>query len=236
MHIVFRADWGAKAPTEPLRSITLPTPRLWVHHTADNAKGAAGVRAIQAYHQNVKGWIDIAYSFLVDSDGTIYEGRGVGKAGAHTEGDNSRSHAICLMGDFTSKTPTAKAIDALVDLARHGRELGWWVPTLGGHRDAPGAQTQCPGDKLYAMLPQVRARAQMSEDDDMTPSELAEAYRTQPLRGVVKDLTLGAVLDGLREPDAAHKDRGELRGPLKALIREVLEGLVVVREVPVDGG
>lgn len=236
MTYVTRAQWGAKPPKEPLRSITMPTPRLWVHHTAGHEHGAAGVRSIQAFHQGTKGWNDIAYSFLIDTDGTVYEGRGPGKAGAHTEGDNSRSHAICLMGNFMDVAPTAAAVDALVSFARHGRDQGWWVPTLGGHRDAPGAQTDCPGDKLYSMLPKVRARAAMSEDDDMTPAELAEAYRTEPLRPVVKSLMEGAIVDALREPTAGHKDRGSLRPLLADVFREVLEGYVVVREVPVDGG
>jgi hypothetical protein len=43
-----------------------------------------------------------------------------------------------------------------VELARHGRDRGWWIPTLGGHRDAPGAETACPGDNVYDLLPALR--------------------------------------------------------------------------------
>jgi hypothetical protein len=149
--------------------MSLPTPRLWVHHTGDDRQGDAAVRQHQAYHMDVKGWQDIAYSFLIGDDGTIYEGRGAGIAGAHTEGDNSQSHAICLLGNFEGRMPTARALGALVDLARHGLDRGWWIPTLRGHKYAPGAATACPGRLLDMQLPAVRALVNTppQEEDDM---------------------------------------------------------------------
>jgi hypothetical protein len=126
-----------------------------------------------------RGWNDIAYSFLVDDDGTIYEGRGVGVAGGHTAGDNTRSHAACLMGNFEARQPTDAAVDSLVWLARRGLDDRWWVPTCGGHRDAPGAGTACPGRFLYARLPEVRARvaSDPEEDFDMTEAEAEAMFR-----------------------------------------------------------
>lgn len=176
MLIVSRSGWGAAPPEHDPNPIPTPTPRLWVHHTGGSERGAAGVRAIQRYHQDSKGWNDIAYSFLIDPDGTIYEGRGAGISGAHTEGDNDESHAICLMGNFEGAEPTVQALTSLVALARHGQDRGWWVPTLGGHRDAPGAQTACPGHHLYKLLPRARQLVAAEptnpttnlEDDSMT--------------------------------------------------------------------
>lgn len=157
MKIITRAQWGARPPRS-VHKIALPTPRLWVHHSADDRQGTAAVRAHQAFHMDHRGWSDIAYSFLIDADGRIFEGRGAGVAGGHTAGDNTRSHAICLLGNFEHRHPTPAALDALVELARHGRDQGWWVPTLGGHRDAPGASTACPGRHLHAALPLIRER------------------------------------------------------------------------------
>lgn len=152
-----RSEWGAR-PAKSIHRIPTPTPRLWVHHAADDRQGAAAVRAHQAFHMDTRGWTDIAYSFLIGNDGTIYEGRGAGIAGGHTAGDNTRSHAICLLGNFDNRAPTKQALDSLVWLARHGTDRRWWIPTLGGHRDAPGASTACPGRHLYAALPGIRAR------------------------------------------------------------------------------
>jgi hypothetical protein len=181
MRIVPRSEWGARAPRAVTR-ITLPTPRLWVHHTAGSERGAAGMRSIQDFHMDGRGWNDIAYSFVVDdADGTIYEGRGAGVAGGHTEGDNSRSHAICVMGNFQDRAPHPRTLQSIVELARHGRDVGWWVPTLGGHRDAPGASTACPGGQLYAALPGLRSGLDLPElpleDDDMLSDDAKDWLR-----------------------------------------------------------
>lgn len=155
LNLVTRAEWGAR-PREYLNQIQLPTPRLWIHHTADDRQGASAVRAHQNYHMDTKGWSDIAYSLLVGDWGEVYEGRGIGVQGGHTANENRVSHAICLLGNFSGRRPTAASLDTVVKLARLGRDRRWWVPTLGGHRDAPGASTSCPGDHLYAQLPSLR--------------------------------------------------------------------------------
>jgi hypothetical protein len=185
--IISRAKWGARAP-KGRSKISLPTPRLWIHHTADNAAGAAGMRAIQNDHMDNRDFLDIGYSFVIDNaDGKIYEGRGAGIEGGHTEGDNSQSHAICVMGNFMNITPSAEAIDSIVALARHGHDQGWWTPTCGGHRNAPGAATECPGDNLLARLDDIRARVGggrgpapgQLEEIDVTTDELRQIVREE---------------------------------------------------------
>jgi hypothetical protein len=225
--IVDRAGWGARPPRGVVR-IATPTPRLWVHHTASEQHGVAGVRAIQAYHMDSRGWRDIAYSWLVDDDGTIYEGRGTGVAGGHTQGDNSRSHAICLMGDFEKRLPTRSAVDSLVWLARHGAQLGWWYPTLGGHRDASGAQTACPGRHLYLLLGDIRhavaTGGQTEEEDDMALSADDRIWldaKLTDVRGAVGDtynlvnIQAGRVLNAMK---ALGVDEAEIARELAPLI------------------
>lgn len=169
--IITRSEWGARPPSGRFQ-IAMPTPRLWIHHTAGSERGAEGMRSIQRFHMDTRGWRDIAYSFVIDNvNGAIYEGRGAGIAGGHTEGDNSRSHAICVMGNFENAVPSGAALSSIVVLARHGRNRGWWVPTLGGHRDAPGASTACPGRNLYRQLPALRLRV---ADSPQPPKELLD--------------------------------------------------------------
>jgi hypothetical protein len=98
-------------------------------------------------------------------------GRGV--VGAHAKGANVGSVGVALLGDFRSAEPTPAALDALVRLlgwkaARHGIDPGGAspytftdgttrsFPNLSGHRDV--GTTACPGDKLYAHLPEIRHR------------------------------------------------------------------------------
>lgn len=115
---------------------------------------------------------DIAYSFLIDDDGTVYEGRGAGVIGGHTKGDNSKSHAICAMGDFDKRAPTPQMLHGIVSLIAYGRGRGWWHGLTGGHRDAPGASTACPGAHLYRLVPQIKGSVPtQQEDDDLTPDE-----------------------------------------------------------------
>lgn len=156
MRIVPRAEWGARAPTHRTL-MPLPSPRLWLHHTASDGAswhGPGGVRNTQNYHMDSNGWSDIAYSYLVDDDGTVYEGRGAGVVGAHTEGDNSSSHAICAMGNYQERKPPSPLLLGISDLLIYGHQHGWWPATItGGHQNAPGAQTACPGCYLMDALP-----------------------------------------------------------------------------------
>jgi uncharacterized protein with LGFP repeats len=144
------------------------------------------VLGIARYHRDSNGWNDIGYNFLVDRYGVIFEGRagGVDAAvvGAQAQGWNSQSTGIATLGTFTSIPLDEPAMEALARL------LGWklsvhGIPTQGvvtltsgggasnrfpngtpvtferisAHRDSN--ETTCPGDALYAQLPDLRARA-----------------------------------------------------------------------------
>lgn len=160
--IISREQWGA-IQAKSRSTITTPSPELWLHHTAGDHRGAAGVRRIQQFHMAAKpagrGWSDIAYSFLIDRFTLqIFEGRGAGVLGSHTYGRNSRSHAICIMGDFEKDTPSPPLLDRIAELVRHGHERRWWPAALtGGHRDV--ASTACPGRNLYARIGDINRRA-----------------------------------------------------------------------------
>lgn len=176
MRIITRAEWGAR-PATSRRLIDTPTPKLYLHHAAgailpgdDRASTAdySRIRSIQNYHMDVRGWSDIAYSFLVDPDGYVFEGRGAGVAGGHTAGQNTVSHAICVMGNYDEQPVDADLIAHLVEFVRHGTAKGWWPATFtGGHRDAPDAATSCPGDNLYRVLPVINATLLGQQEDDV---------------------------------------------------------------------
>lgn len=160
IRIIPRTQWGAPPTTTP--TITTPTPELWLHHTAGTQRGPAGMRQIRQAHLN-RGWQDIGYSFVIDPhDQAIYEGRGPGRQGAHTEGHNSKSHGICIMGNYEADTVTPQLINTIADLVHHGHQQGWWPPTItGGHRDTK--PTACPGQHLYNAIPQINHTATQPE-------------------------------------------------------------------------
>lgn len=180
--IVPRAGWGAPATGAP--PIPVPTPELWLHHSGADGHGAGEVRAIRDYHIRRRGMVDIAYSFVVDMDGTIYEGRGAGRAGGHTRDHNSRSHGVCALGNYEHVQPSPAMIRALADLARHGHQAGWWLPRgyTGGHRDVPGAATACPGRHLYAAIREINA---LAATDPPPPAEKVRPMYDPPIPPIV---------------------------------------------------
>ncbi|HMG43935.1 MAG TPA: N-acetylmuramoyl-L-alanine amidase [Acidimicrobiales bacterium] len=210
---VSRAEWAARAPTSAFFPMpSLPTPRLWIHHTGTEQHGARALRDIQRYHQVTKRWKDIAYNFLVDDDGTIYEGRGAGIAGGATAGDNTRAHALCLLGNFENRPVTAAAWRATVDLARHGRDRGWWKPTCGGHLDAPGASTDCPGRYLYARLADLRH--EIVSGPAPTPALIEEEPPEMPDVRLLDCAGRPALLFGAGDPKRLNAAQ---RGAIRAL-------------------
>jgi hypothetical protein len=149
-------------------------------------QSASMVLAIAKYHRDTNGWNDIGYNFLVDQYGQVFEGRagGIDQAviGAQAQGYNSQSTGVAVLGTFTAVPIPEAAMASITQL------LGWkltlhGVPCEGGltiisgggslnryssgtpvamqrisgHRD--GDSTECPGDALYAQLPELRRRA-----------------------------------------------------------------------------
>jgi hypothetical protein len=133
--IVTRAQWGAN---EALRRTGQvydgAIQKIIVHHTATpnditNYSGLA--RGILANETSGE-YIDIAYNWLIDPKGRIYEGRwaqnyasgrvhtgersGANVRGAHALYHNSRTIGIGLMGNYDAVAPSAAMIDGLVEL------------------------------------------------------------------------------------------------------------------------
>ncbi len=163
-----RTAWGARE-VPPIAEIPTPTPQLWLHHSAADHRGTGGVKSIQLYHVDNLGWDDIGYSFLVDRFTlAVYEGRGAGILGGHTFGHNSRSHGICVMGNFEQEHPSDELITRLGLLVAYGYGRGWWPERFsGGHRDV--RQTLCPGRNLYERLGDINNVAKAYVDHPPSP-------------------------------------------------------------------
>ena len=170
--IISRAAWGANEAWMNWPPEYAPVLKFIVHHTATSnsyTDAAAAVRSIYYYHAITLNWGDIGYNYLVDREGRIYEGRagGDGVIGGHARPYNSGTVGVALLGDYTTSPVPGAAVAALVELLAwkgnlhfvHPLEDGWLrdrvFPNIMGHRDC-GATT-CPGDRAYALLPQVRS-------------------------------------------------------------------------------
>jgi N-acetylmuramoyl-L-alanine amidase-like protein len=177
--VVTRIEWecpdGEITTHGDLRYTTVT--HLIVHHTAMGVEKPDSdwpelVRSIWRFHVLERGWADIAYNYLIDPNGEIYEGRAGGDnvIGAHFSGVNAGTMAVALLGDFSNEPPTADALNSLKEILAwkcDQRDLDpesesphdasqFILNTISGHRDGP-KPTECPGEALYIMLPSIRA-------------------------------------------------------------------------------
>jgi hypothetical protein len=179
-----RAAWGADerrrfSDGEERWPPAYATPEaLVVHHTRtvnEDPSPAATMRAIYAFHADVRGWGDIGYHYVVGPDGRVFAGRWdggrPGVVAGHALGHNTGTEGIAVLGNFEEEAPTPEAWRGLVAL------LGWRCralgvdpsgrsgplgpsgarrsfPTILGHGDC--RPTTCPGARLAAELPRLR--------------------------------------------------------------------------------
>ena len=167
MDYVAAADWRTRSWGTP--SWIDQTDEVWVHHGASGTGDLATLRSYERYHVDQLGWLALGYSWAVTADGTVAEGRGWHRAGAHTRGRNSESHGLLLVGDWSSSTPPTRMLRAAAQVIRHGRETGALTADcrIDGHRNAPGASTACPGAGGMHALDTIRRLADEGEDAPM---------------------------------------------------------------------
>ena len=82
-----------------MRKIT----KIIVHCSDSDVEAHDNLETIRKWHVDERGWDDVGYHYVITKDGSVKQGRDIGKAGAHTFGHNDDSIGICLTGkeDFT---------------------------------------------------------------------------------------------------------------------------------------
>jgi len=199
--MIMRAQWGARPfGTGPVACPGGPEYAYGlrfavVHHTVNSnnyspSDSYAMMRAIQSYHMNVNGYCDIAYNFIVDKHGQLFEARAGGITqpviGGHAGGFNTASVGIALLGDYSNIRATTAQWNVLVHLLRWRLSVGRVDPAQGYlHNVAaspcncqnwpPGTwvwfpnaivthrdvdRTACPGSAFYAQLATLRSQVQ----------------------------------------------------------------------------
>ena len=164
--------WDARPPSSPVSLAGNNPNKIVVHHTAfanTADTGTSGSFAIaheiQDLHMDTNGWIDTGNHFTISRTGIIMEGRHrslerllAGNnmvVGAHTVGQNTQGIGIENNGTYTSVAPPQILYASLISLCSYiCYKYGLNPSQIFGHRDFN--DTECPGDKLYAMLPQLR--------------------------------------------------------------------------------
>jgi hypothetical protein len=148
------AAWRPLCDERPWRWIVL-------HHSASEV----GSAAIFDREHRARGWDGLGYHFVIDNgqgapDGQIEVGPRwwQQKWGAHTGStpDNAYNNygiGICLVGDFSRQSPTQAQLRSLQTLLAYLMDrYRIDASCVIGHRDAPNANTECPGDRFYDYL------------------------------------------------------------------------------------
>lgn len=109
------------------------------------------MRSYQNYHQE-SGWPDVAYHYLIDANGHIYEGRPVAARGdTFTEYDPSGHFLVGCDGHFDRQDiPDAQLASLANVLAWASVRFAVGPATIAGHRDYAG--TTCPGSDLAGLI------------------------------------------------------------------------------------
>lgn len=72
-----------------------------IHCSATPPDMDIGARDIDRWHRQ-RGWLGIGYHWVIRRDGTLEQGRKENVAGAHTQGYNSKSIGVCLVGGINN--------------------------------------------------------------------------------------------------------------------------------------
>jgi len=205
---ITRTEWGS--PTGQTAGaaqgdlVSTEVTHLIIHHSFSPGNNvtdwAAAVRSIWNFHVNSNGWSDVGYNWLIDPNGVMYQGRAwVGDnentRGAHFCGNNANTMGVCMMGNYseipapTSATATLVRLLAYKAAERNLDPLGSalhsssrkTIDNISGHRDGTCA-TECPGNLLYPVLPDVRRRVADAIQAARTSIGAAAARSAERLR------------------------------------------------------
>lgn len=140
-----------------------------IHHSAGSVHQTP--QDIDAEHR-AKGMAFIAYNWIIDPQGTIFQGRPLGWISSASFGRNRESVSVCVIGNFQQDDPgytgepTTAQLDSLDRLALSAHIHISSIARTIGHRDVATIfypndtgdySTACPGDELYDHIPSIKA-------------------------------------------------------------------------------
>jgi hypothetical protein len=170
-----RADWTSARPNLNNIKVMNGVNRITVHHTgwpmtADAWKPTAGMlENIREFHSGQKPkdrrWADIAYHFVVDRAGRVWQARPLAYQGAHVQFHNEHNLGIVLLGDFTQQSPSAAQLVSLTGFIGFVRQL-YNIPVTSVFTHGEFGKTECPGKTLQSFM--VRSRKQWAAAEGTT--------------------------------------------------------------------
>ncbi|WUH99395.1 peptidoglycan recognition protein family protein [Spirillospora sp. NBC_00431] len=212
--VLFRADaprvytreqWNARPPRRPAKVLDRRPDHIIVHHTAtENAKDGSLAHAfalsrfIQDFHMNKNRWDDAGQQLTISRGGIVMEGRNRSLSairardlavGAQVLHHNEHTIGIENEGTYAKKAVPRRLWSSLVEVCVWLCQTYDLEPSkaIVGHRDFN--KTACPGDVLYARLPELRRAVAARLDTSSAPPENATGDGILPLLPPLDDLT-----------------------------------------------
>lgn len=135
---------------------------LVVHCAATPADMDVGVKEIQRWHLE-RGFFAIGYHKVIRRNGKVEDGRPIDRPGAHAQGFNDLSLAVCLVGGckrgeggalVTDNNFTPEQFEALAAVLRAWKQV-YPNAQIVGHRDLPSTHAKlkdCPSFSVAEWL------------------------------------------------------------------------------------
>lgn len=222
VRVIPRSEWGARygngndvSSKMPWGEVVIHTeagalrPSDWKELEGKAAEYAAWnaaltekqkLQAIERFHVIERGWQGIAYSFFITFDGSVFEGRGWGRSGAHTEGRNSTAAGVCFQGHGDLQPATEAQWGAAWWLIQEGVRLGHLTkkPKVSGHRDYSLKGKTCPGNLIYPQLHRLRSRPPQKDWFDMATEEELNRVVTDAIESALAENSKAQVAQDVR--------------------------------------
>ena len=213
--ILSREEWKAQPAREGLK---WHIPRfITIHHTGTNQNSnrtpAEKLQALQnfSYSEGILGdgvtpkkpWPDVPYHYYITVDGIVVEGRDIQYQGDSNTDYDLNGHALIVVeGNFEKEKikdiQYQKLEQLVITLAKKYK-----VPAevITGHKDR--AQTPCPGEDLYNLLPKLREKVKVLDNSRVIIG--AQQLFSPEYEKLIKGKRVGIVTNhtGLL-PDGAH--------------------------------
>ena len=170
------------------------TPPNWM----DGKTALQKVAEVRKWHVKDRGWKDIGYHYLIDRDGSVEVGRKLEEVGAHTQGHNTGTIGISLVGGHGSAKNDAFEANftpeqdlALRELIAELKSKYTTIKKVSGHNQY--ANKACPGFNVPTW---VEKKPQLAERTNIAQSTTMQASVVQVASGAGAGVAAIGALDG----------------------------------------
>jgi hypothetical protein len=162
LSVIRRSEWTQKKPLAWRLREGGKFDRITINHQGGSVcrlcnknSVIAVIDSVYAGHRH-KNYGDIAYHFVIDYAGRVWEARSLSYEGAHVCNQNKNNIGVLVLGNYEKQLPSEKSVETLGKLTTVLRgHFGIKHHRVYGHRDL-GASL-CPGENLYPHVVALRA-------------------------------------------------------------------------------